>query len=159
VFFRHGTLARPVLVVEERPHDVHIYIRSERDEHLSLHRQRDGIVLLTHWSPDKPPSVWDDTRVAIARAVGIRDPERHGKYYQHRPLVPGGFSNGDEMLVGRRVDIAAATAKAKYERGPLLDIAAPAQQIMVRIYITATLTTPEPHVPTAFGDLYFRLQP
>jgi hypothetical protein len=160
VFFRYGDLARPVLLIEERQRDVHIYIRSERDEHLSLHRERDGTVLLTHWSPDKPPSVWDDTRIAVARAVGIRDPERHGRYYQHRPLVPGGFINGDEMLVGKRVDIADAPARAKYERASRLEIAATAQQFMVRIYISATLPTPdERHVATAFGNLYFRLQP
>jgi hypothetical protein len=159
VFFRYGALARPVFLVEERPRDVHIYIRTEPNEHLSLHGQDDGTVLLTHWSPDKPASVWDETRVRIAKAIGYRDPDRHGKYYQHRPLVMGSFVNGDDMLVGKRVDIAAASAKTKYTRGPSIEIVAPTQQFMVRIYITAPLpTSDEPHVPTAFGNLYFRMQ-
>lgn len=159
VFFRYGALARPVLVVEQRPRDVHIYIRTEPNEHLSLHGQEDGSVLLTHWSPGKPASVWDEARVRIARAIGYRDPERHGKYYQHRAVVMGRFANSDDMLVGKRVDIAAASAKAKYTRGPSIEIAAPAQQFMVHMYITATLSTSgEPHVPTAFGNLYFRTQ-
>lgn len=46
-----------------------------------------GGLLKTYSMSDKPPSTWDAARVAAARAMGYRDPQKHGKYADHRPLV------------------------------------------------------------------------
>lgn len=159
VFFRCGELERPVLKVMESTHQVVIVIRSEPNEHMTLHRQNDGTVLLTHWSEHKPQSTWDEVNVQVASSLGYGDPERHAHYYAHRPLVPVQGMDGHE-LGGRRIDIAAASAKAKYAAEDRIVVDVPTQEFM----LTFHLSTPEqpysapdePHVRTSFGDLYFQ---
>jgi hypothetical protein len=159
VFFRHGEIERPVLKVTDSPDQVLIVIRSEPNEHLTLHRESDGTVLLTHWSEDKPAGTWDAANVEVARSLGYRDPERHAHYYAHRPLFPVQGMDGHE-LGGRRIDLEAATDKAKYAAPQRIVVDAPARTFM----LTFHLATPEqpysspddPHVATSFGDLYFR---
>lgn len=159
VFFRCGELERPVLKVMESADQVVIVIRSEPNEHMTLHREADGTVLLTHWSEDKPPGTWDATNVEVARSLGYGDPERHAHYYAHRPLFSVQGMDGHE-LGGRRIDIEPATAKAKYVNAERIVIDAPRREFM----LTFHLATPEqpysapddPHVVTSFGDLYFR---
>jgi hypothetical protein len=161
VHFRHGDLDRPVLKVEERdePNDVTIVFRTERDEHLSLHRMDDGI-LLTHYSPDMACSVHDEARVRAARAAGWNDPERHGNYVAHWMIWPRVLGMDGHYLVGRRITINRAKPTAKYEAVPRITIDAPAPEFMVTI-ILATPEQPyskyeEPHVETSFGHLFFR---
>jgi hypothetical protein len=163
VFFRHSDLERPVLVVVERTlrsgPDVQIAIRSEADEHLSLHREESGLILLTHRSPNKPPSVWDETRVSLARRAGLRHPERHGEYYQHHPLARFEGVEGHH-LVGKLVEIENAPARAKYARGPRITVEATARRFTLNINLTTPgqqLRSEVPCVPTAFGALYFRM--
>lgn len=159
VFFRHGDLVRPVLKVTESPDQVVIVIRSEPNEHMTLHRESDGTVLLTHWSADKPPGTWDATNVGVARSLGYRDPERHAHYYAHRPLFPVQGMDGHE-LGGRRIDIEAASLKARYADARRIVVEAPARKFMLSFH----LATPEqpysspddPCVTTAFGDIFFR---
>jgi hypothetical protein len=159
VFFRHGDLEQPVLKVTESADQVVIVIRSEPNEHMTLHRQDDGTVLLTHWSEDKPPGTWDETNVEIARSLGYGDPDRHAHYYAHRPVFPVHGMDGHE-LGGRRINIEAATAKAKYAKAKRIVIDTPRREFM----LTFHLATPEqpysspdaPHVVTSFGDFYFR---
>lgn len=78
VRLRHAEIERPVLVVEQQRGDTVIRMRTAGDEHLTLHREQDGGILLTHRSSDKPPSVWDEPRVVAARKEGYANPERHG---------------------------------------------------------------------------------
>lgn len=167
MFASHGPLERPVVLVIERTlhdgrPDLQIILRKEPEEHLSLHREDDGGLLLTHSSPGKPPSVWDEARIRGARALGWRDPEKHGTYYQHHRIYPEASPDG-WPLVGKLIDLAAVRAmKPKYERAPRIAIAAPAATFMLHV----TLTTPgqvpaseEPRIATAFGELYFRAGP
>jgi len=88
VFLRFGDLIRPVLKVRETTHQVVIALRSEPDEHLTVHRQATGALLLTHWSANKPAGTWDALRAEGARDLGWRDAGRHANYLTHRPLVP-----------------------------------------------------------------------
>lgn len=159
VYFRHGDLERPVLKVEEKPDQAQIIIRSEREEHLSLHDTDDGI-LFTHYGPDMASSGHDEARVGAARAWGYRDPERHGNYIAHWHLRSNVIGMDGHYLVGRRISIDRAQAREKYEAMPRITIDAPAAEFMLTI-ILATPEQPysapdEPHVTTRFGDLYFR---
>lgn len=126
--------SRALAQITENQSQVVVRLIPHGDEHVSIHAQG-GSLLKTYSMPDKPPSTWDTTRVEAARALGYRDPERHGKYADHRPLVePYLFELGDH-LVGRRVDFASLSTKAKYTKHAL----------------TAVL----PHDPAMVG-LYFR---
>lgn len=159
VFFRLGDTERPVLKVSESPGQVVIVIRSEPNEHLTLHRQDDGSVLLTHWSPDKPLGTWDKHRVSAARKLDYAAPDKHAHYITHHPLRNVIGMDGHH-LVGRRINLYAATPRAKYERAQRVTIEAPSPEFM----LTFSLATPEqpystpddPHVVTSFGQLYFR---
>ena len=158
VFFRHGSIERAALNVVERSlatgSDVQIIIRSERDEHLSLHRDDSGL-LLTHWSAYKPPSVWDADRVMAASAMGFRDPERHGKYYQHQHIYP---DEAGWLLLKTRVTLSRVTEKSKYAKRTRIVIAAPSEEFMLAINLATPPESPsmEPdRVNTRMGDLYF----
>jgi hypothetical protein len=158
VYCRHAELERPLLKIIERTDDVTIVIRSERDEHLSLHRM-DGRILLTHYSPDLASSTHDRLRVEAARAQGYRDPERHADYIAHWPLHPHVIGMDGHFLCGRRIYLSQASAKPKYERMARIDIEAPASEFMLD-FMLATSEQPysracEPHVETSFGNLYF----
>jgi hypothetical protein len=162
VYLRHGDETRPVVKVVERenPDDVTIMIRSEADEHLSLHRTTDGGILLTYYNPALASSVHDKARVSAARAHGYGDPERHGKYIAHWPVWPKVIGMDGYELCRRRIYLEQATAKRKYERMARIEIDAPATEFMLT-FILATPEQPysrrdEPHVSTSFGDLYFR---
>ena len=72
VFFRAPDGFEPVLrVMETGSAQVVVAIRTERDEHLTLHRQADGELRLTWWSADKQPDTHDAARVAIAENSAI----------------------------------------------------------------------------------------
>ena len=141
LFVRHDSLEMAVVRVIERTlrdgrPDVQIVLRMDPEEHLSLHREDDGGLLLTHSSPGKPPSVWDEARVRGARALGWRDPEKHGTYYQHHRIYP--FSNVEGYhLVGKLIELARVhPAKPKYARLPHIAIAAPASTFMLQVNLT-----------------------
>jgi hypothetical protein len=121
VFMRCGDLKRPVLKVTERHDDVVSALRSGgSDEHLSLHREEDGRVILL--------------RVEVARKLGYRDPERHGTYVEHRPLSPSVQGADGHLLVGRRITIESAKPKAKYERADHIVIDTPAARVHGRVH-------------------------
>ncbi len=163
VFFRRGSLARPVLKVVDSGSNILIAIRSEKDEHLSLHTTDDG-PLFTHWSPSKPESTWDARRVSTAKSLRWRNPDRHAHYYANRPLFPEPIKGMDgHELVTRYVDLTAARPKATYERGHKIELNAPGSKFLLSI----RLSTPgqpvkdpsSPHVKTEFGDLHFQAKP
>lgn len=113
VFFRCGDLQRPAVVVRERPDHVLILLRSERDEHLSLHRDhKKGEVIVTLWSPDLASSASDAVRVEVARKLGFRHPERHGSYIIHRPLFPEPIIGAD----GQHSSAVASTSNPQARR-------------------------------------------
>lgn len=131
-------------------------------EHVSIHAGSSGL-LKTYSMSDKPPSTWDAARVATARAMGYRDPEKHGAYADHRPLVePYPFALGDH-LVGRRVDFASLSTKLKYHRHALT-AGLPYDPVMIELYFRQD-RAPSPlvnhlfEVETALGWLYVTSRP
>src|SRR5919108_9223 len=154
VFMRCGDLKRPVLKVTERKEQVVVALRGERNEHLSVHRDKEGTVIATHWSPDLASSTWDALRVEVARKLRYRDPERHGHYVMHRPLFSPVVGADGHFLIGRRINIESAKPKRTYERAPQIVIEMPARECMVE-FILSTPDRPfsqpdNPHVRTAF---------
>lgn len=159
VVFQLGDLKRSVVKVIEKLDQVVIVMRSLVNEHVTLHRQPDATLLLTHWSPEKPPGTWDAMRVEAARKLGYRDPDRHADYLTHRPLFPVQGMDGHE-LCGRRMSLDAATAKSKYARCPQVVLDAPSREFMLTLHLGTSeqpyFASDEPHVGTELGDLYFR---
>lgn len=162
VFLRFEDLMRPVLKVREKTDQVVMALRSEPDEHLTVHRQASGALLLTHWSVNKPAGTWDALRAEGARKLGLRDAGRHASYLTHRPLVPVRGMDGHE-LCGRRVRLDAATPKGRYARMPNVVVDVPGPEVVLTFHL-ATPEQPysapeEPHVETALGGLYLRAGP
>jgi hypothetical protein len=131
-------------------------------EHVSIHAQGSSL-LKTYSMPDKPTSTWDRVRVEAARALGYRDPEKHGNYADHRPLVePYLFELGDH-LVGRRVEFASLSNKAKYKNHALTAIL-PHDPAMIELYFRSD-PAPSPRaehifeVETTLGWLYVAAKP
>ena len=126
-------------------------------EHVSIHAQGSG-VLKTYSMPDKPRSTWDAARVEAARALGYRDPEKHGNYADHRPVVePYVFELGDH-LGGRLVEFGSLSRKAKYKKHALTAIL-PHDPAMIEFYFRRD-AAPSPRaehlfeVATTLGWLY-----
>jgi hypothetical protein len=115
-----GTESRAVAQITESREQVVFRLIPFGSEHVSIHREANGQLLKTYTMVEKPPSTWDDLRVETARAMGFQDPERHGQYADHRPLVePYLFPLGDH-LVGRRIEFAALSQKLKYKKHALV---------------------------------------
>jgi hypothetical protein len=150
VYFRCGDLERPAVKVEEREDgDVTIIIRSEPDEHLSLHSADDGI-LLTHYAPNLAFSTHDAARVAAARAHGYWNPGRHRSYAAHWALRSHVVGMDGHYLVGRRIYLDRANAKAKYDNLSRIVIDAPASEFMVT-FILSTPARRRPLLPHRAG--------
>jgi len=159
VVVQHDGHNAPLFKVVETPNQVLVVVRLESGgEHLTLHRQKDGTILRTYWSSTKPEGTWDATNVAVARKLGYRDPERHGKYFAHSPLVEVQGMNAYE-LIGRRVKLdETLQLKARDQRLPRVTIDSPANEVMVYVHLS---TPGRPYVPadapcvaTALGDIY-----
>ena len=63
-------------------------------------------------------------------------------------------------LTGRRVHMADAPLKAKYERAPRIVVDAPSLEFMLWFHLSTSeqpYSAPgDPHVSTSLGDLYFQ---
>lgn len=111
-----GTESRAVAQLTESVDQVVVRLIPFGSEHVSIHREANGQLLKTYAMEDKPQSTWDDARAEVARAMGYQDPEKHGQYADHRPMVePYLFALGDH-LVGRRIDFASLSEKRKYKK-------------------------------------------
>ena len=154
--------SRALAQVTESPSQVVVRLIPYRAEHVSIHA-RNGGLLKTYSMSAKPPSTWDEARVAAARAMGYRDPEKHGNYADHRPLVePYVFALGDH-LVGRRVDFALLSQKLKYQRHALT-ARLPYDPAMIELYFrrdraASPLIEHLFEVETALGWLYVASRP
>ena len=78
-----GALAK----IKDCGHQVVFAFLNVDGEHLTIHRQDDGMFLLTHRSKNKPLRPVDEQKIESARSIGWRNPERHGQYYLHQPLT------------------------------------------------------------------------
>ena len=89
-------------------------------ENISVPRQDEHIVFTEH-DPASAWSTWKYEIIEIARKLKLIDPERHGDYIQHKPLIrglnPAGYSLG-----GRRLNLQKHSHDAKYLRQSVASI-------------------------------------
>jgi len=124
------------------------------DEHMTIHQKPDGSLLRTHHSINKPKSIWDRKRVQVARALGYKDPERHGKYIIQTHLVK--LENGGGYhLVGRYMDLEKYQPKQKYLRNTDKVVMVLVLKFMMRLFLS-TKDNPrksEHRILTSLGDI------
>lgn len=158
IYFRHKKTKKPVIKVIDIKKQVVLAFVSLNGEHLTLHPQKDGSILRTYYSKNKPKSTWDDMRVETARAMGYKDPTKHGKYYIHEPLFKVSNMAGYH-LVGRRIDISKAPEdKEKYKKIKKIVIDTPQESCMITLYLSTNDNpyTPEtnPNFSTSLGKIF-----
>jgi hypothetical protein len=153
-----GSLNKPTLEITESNKDqVVIRLLPFGQEHITLHRQKDGIILATHYMDNKPPSAWDDMTVQVARTLGYRNPERHGGYTMHRPLfkmVNGGGYN----LMGRRIDLNSFNPRQWYYNHIDKTIGAPENIFMLNFHLSTLgneCDSSLQRIMTVLGDVCF----
>lgn len=131
---------KPFLEVDDQRLDQVVLRFIAKDEHITLHLQQNGSILKTHYYPDKPSSVWDETNVDVARAMNYRHPERHGSYVDNRPLPKIDNVEG-YYLLGRRIDLQAIQPRQRYYNQIQQTLIVPDDQFMLGFY----LSTPDNH--------------
>lgn len=67
IAFRSPKETKPVLEIDDRKIDQIVIRFISVNEHITIHRQNDRILLRTHYYHNKPKSTWDDLRVKTAR--------------------------------------------------------------------------------------------
>ena len=74
------------------------------DWHLTLHKKEDGSILRTLYDPTKRRGSIDHQYVETAKALGYKNPDKHGNYIAHSTLIR--FSNYKGYhLVNIRLDL------------------------------------------------------
>ncbi len=126
---------KPFLEVVDQRIDQVVLRFIGRDEHITLHLQQGGSILKTHYFPDKPSSVWDDTNVEVARALNYQQPERHGSYVDNRPLPKIDNIEGYHLL-GRRIDLLAIQPRQRYYNHIQQTLIVPNDQFMLEFYLS-----------------------
>lgn len=158
VSFKHKAISKPTLEITKNKKD-QIIIRfiPYKDEHITVHKRRDGSLLRTHFSSNKPKSVWDNTRVTAARGMGYKKPEKHGQYVIHTPLVKLENMQG-YFLGGRLIELSGYKPKARYYKKEGLEITAPNNKFLLKLYLS-TIDNPRnsqfDKVKTSLGDIFF----
>lgn len=158
IYFRHKKVEKPVIKVIDIKKQVVLAFVSLDGEHLTLHPQKDGSILRTYYSKNKPKSTWDDMRVEAARAAGYKDPTRHGKYYIHEPLFKVSNAKGYH-LVGIRIDTSQAPEdKEKYKKITKVVIDAPREKSMANFYLSTVdnsyIPETDPNFPVSLGKIF-----
>lgn len=165
VFFKHQGQIKPIIKVKEilnqdKAEIIVAFIPFE-GEHISLHLQKDGSILRTHYSKNKSKSVWDDTRIKIASYLNYKDTIRHGKYFVHSRLVK--LSNVNEYhLAGRRITLDQVDEGNKYKAQKYKNIIvkAPISEFMLDLYLSTldNKRTSKNKISTFLGDIIFDLK-
>lgn len=135
LYLKSGDIKKPVIKVVDNKVDQVVLNFCSRQEHLTLHLQPDGILLRNYWDQDKSKGSWDDERVEVARKLGFKNPEKHGKYIAHNPV--GHISDEIPLhLIGRRINLNdAPNDKDKYRKLECLVIDVPTEEIMISFYL------------------------
>ncbi len=114
IAFSFNSNTKPVLQIDDNTHNqVSIRLIPFGDEHLTIHLQQNGTLLLTHSSQNKEPSVWDEDNIKIASALSYANPDRHGQYIHHSSLPKLDNASGYH-LVGRMIDLDSFTPRVRY---------------------------------------------
>lgn len=123
------------------------------DEHYTLHLQENNEILLTHYSSNKLKSTWDDVTVEVARKLGYKNPERHGKYYQHRPIPYDGY-----MLGGRLVDLNNFSPKTRYQNNIDLSLDVSMPKFVLKTFLNLKNSTSGNKINTSLGTIHFEYE-
>lgn len=130
------------------------------DEHVTIHKEENGNFVVTHFSSNKEKSIWDDTRIKVARNLQIPNPERHGNYYYNSPLPM--IENADGYhLMGRLIDLDSFNPRAKYQNNIDRTFSVQMKKFMLTIFFS-TFENPrnekEDVVNTILGNIYLNIK-
>lgn len=161
VAFNDGNTIKATLQITDNEID-QIVIRfiPYRDEHITLHLNNDGSVVRTHYKDDKEKSVWDETRVQVATAMGNPNPDRHGKYVINTRLPEVDNIEG-YYLGGRLIDLTSFTPMSRYSNNIDHIFSSGFTKFMLQIYLS---TTNNPRsgignrVTTSIGEVCFEFE-
>jgi hypothetical protein len=154
IAFKYSKILKAILLIEDNgSNQVIIRFIPYGDEHYTLHLQDNKQVLLTHYSSNKLKSTWDDATVEIARKMGYKEPERHGKYYQHRPIPFDGYELG-----GRLVDLNDFSPKAKYQNKINLTFNVSEPKFMLKTFLNSRNLTIGDKINTSLGTIHFEYE-
>ena len=150
----HYTLHYPRIISEDDKSVTFKYA----GEDMSILRQDEYIVFTEH-DPANARSTWKDVIIETARAIGLRDPERHGDYIQHKPLIlgmnPTGYSLG-----GRRLNLQRHGRDNRYLRQDTASIGTSDAKNPMMWTVLSTIANKYPgnmigSFKTTMGDLCF----
>lgn len=161
LYFKWEGVEKPIVKIADNGKDqVVLNFLSSEQEHLTLHLQKDGIILRNHWGQDKPKRSWDDERVEVARRLGYANPEKHGKYYIHSPI--GSMSDSEPShLVGRRISFnSAPTDKVKYKKLNKMTSNPSSETSMVHFYLYPKSISQNlpPSILTSLGNIVIKFE-
>ena len=158
VSFRYIGRIYPLIRVVDNNTDQVVIIFRDRPIHLTLHKEDENI-LLTVYDENKPLSGGGKARIAIARKLGYRDPERHAKYIAHQLLYKC-INDDGYYLMGRTTNLADCPSLNKNKDA--IVISCVESEFLLELY----LARPENvyscldvnYVSTSLGDIYFKIK-
>lgn len=110
---KRQNLVYGLLEVIDNTNQVVVRFVPYKDEHITIHRYEENL-LKTHWMSEKPQSVWDEERVAVARKIGYKNPEKHSGYVVHSPLNKTAMFTFGDHVISRRFALKDLPTKERY---------------------------------------------
>lgn len=161
IAFNDGNNTKATLQIRDNGRDqIVIRLLPFGEEHITLHLNPDGSIVRTHYKPDKAKSVWDETRVEVARSMGNPEPERHGNYVINTPLTKIDNIQG-YYLGGRLLDLDSFNPRARYSNNIDHVFNSGLAKFILEIYLS-TADNPRPRtsnrVATSLGDICFEFE-
>ena len=104
--------------------------------------------------------MWDETRVRVAAAMGIPNPERHGNYVINTPLPKIDNLEG-YYLGGRLIDLSSFTPRTRYSNNINYTFNCDFVKFMLQIYLSTTNNSRNDSVnriATSLGELCFEFK-
>lgn len=159
IAFKSPKTTKPVLKIGKGRSDQIVIDFISFDEHISIHSEDDGILIRTHYYPDKPESSWDELQIDTARESGNPRPERHGNY-----VINGRLPKIDNVagyhLVGRLIDLNSLNPRQHYTNNIEKVINAPEDKFMLTLYLSTKdnpCNSKLERVTTYLGDVCFEI--
>ena len=161
VFLKYQEELKPLIKIRDNKKQVIIIFIPFDGEHITLHLQKDNSILKTYWNKNKPKSTWDGTTVEVARKLGYKDPERHGKYVFHEPL--GTSESNVYHLVGRRIDFSQIQDDDKYYRYGdkdklIIDVRQKVFMLELFLFTSSNSVTDKNKIDTSLGKIIFKIK-
>lgn len=129
--------------------------------HLTLHKEKDGSILRTLFDPKKRRNSIDHQYAETARTIGYNDPDRHGNYIAHSPLIKFHGHKGYH-LVNIKLTMSSLSPKNKLNarKRVYLKTSEPAIDLEFNLVTEdETIDRDSAVIPTKFGILAISLYP